>query len=648
MVATVVEPAEGRTKDQVAVIDVTGMIVNSRVPGLLSDGENPVSVFHEQLRHAAKSKYVKAIVLRLNTPGGAVAASDMMYREMLDFKKQTGKPVVVVMMDVAASGGYYIACAGDYLIAYPSTVTASIGVIFQTLSLKPALSSIGIQAEAITSGPNKDAGSPLSELTDGHRAVYREMVDTFYADFTGIVRAARPGITDSDFEEVTDGRVVTGRRAFEVGLVDALGGLDDGFAKAKALAGIRDASLIRYDRPLNYVGSPYASTDGPVAGTRGTQVNLLQLNLDGKLGGLGPSCFYYTLDIECPSCGEMLELDAGFAGGVCRCSNCGTLMTVPSDAGKAESLIKPSSSASVGSGGMSSMGVPDPKAERSRGSKSKRGGSKKNRSGDKGRTSSTIEAGEYRTASGKVVRVDQTTRVPMAEGKRKKVRAATATVFFSIVALLVVGAVIGIIAIMGGPGDPGGANNAASFDPAANPYTLDIANVMGVPVSDRTVVVIEASMYSAEWSQIVGDLLGEGLSHEAKGAQVALIGAGDSPVLFAGGAPSEVPFKAGEVSAWLKKMPTTGEGDVAAAIKKALEWAPKTLILIHGYTELSSIEAWDALVKDQEGLKIHTVHIGDNSPELEGWANEYGGEGAVWSIAEIEALKELAAETEDE
>ena len=294
MVTTVVEPAKSRTRDRVAVIDVTGMILNARIPGLLSEGENPVSVFHEQLEKAAKDKHCKAIILRLNTPGGAVAASDMMYRDVLAFKEQTGKPVVVVMMDVAASGGYYLACAGDHIIAYPSTVTASIGVIFQTVSLKPALSSIGIKAEAITSGPNKDAGSPLSELTDGHRAVYREMVDTFYADFTGVVRDARPGISESDFKEVTDGRVVTGRRALEVGLVDALGDLDDGFAKAKQMAGVKDASLVRYHRPLSYVGSPYADAGDRQPQANTTQVNLLQLNLDGSFGESASGCFYYV------------------------------------------------------------------------------------------------------------------------------------------------------------------------------------------------------------------------------------------------------------------------------------------------------------------------------------------------------------------
>ncbi len=296
MKATVIEPAEGRTRNRVAVIDVTGLIMNARTPGLLSEGENPVSRFREALDIAADDKHVKAVILRLNTPGGAVTASDAMYRDVLAFKESTGKPVVVMMMDVAASGGYYLACAGDHIVAYPSTVTASIGVIIQTVSLQPALSSIGIQTEAITSGPNKDAGSPLSAMTGGHRAVMQDMVDEFYASFTRIVRDARPGISEEDFKEVTDGRIVSGERAYAVGLVDELGDLDDAFAKSKQLADIKDASMIRYHRPLEYVGSVYASGQpaGPRTQAEASQINLIQLNLDGSLGTLPNPGFYYV------------------------------------------------------------------------------------------------------------------------------------------------------------------------------------------------------------------------------------------------------------------------------------------------------------------------------------------------------------------
>lgn len=348
-----------------------------------------------------------------------------------------------------------------------------------------------------------------------------------------------------------------------------------------------------------------------------------------------------TLDIECPSCGEMLELDAGFAGGVCRCSNCGTLMTVPSDAGQAESLTRPTSSASVGAGGLSSMGVPDPGATRSRTSRSKKGKTKKGRP-----LSATIEAGEYRTASGKVIRVDESTRVPMAESKKKQIRMATTIVFFSIVAAVVAVAVVGIIAITGGPGGPGGGSGDTAYDPAANPYTLEFANVMGLPITDRTVVIVEATEYSDEWKKAAGEMVGAGLSQKPKDGEVTLIGAGTAPIKFAGGSFQEMPMPAGKVRDWFGKLPADGQGDVVAAISEGLALDPQTIIVMHGYTEMSSIEAWDALVKDRDGLKIHIVHLGNSSPELEGWAGERGGEAVVLSVDQIEYLKEAAAEEE--
>ncbi|MFI4861961.1 MAG: signal peptide peptidase SppA [Phycisphaerales bacterium JB063] len=299
--STIVQEADGWTRDRVVVIDVTGMIMNAKTPGLLSAGENPVSTFREELDAAAADRRVKAIIVRLNTPGGAVTASDAMYRDVLRFKEQTGKPVVVLMMDVAASGGYYLACAGDEIVAYPTTVTGSIGVIIQTVSLQPALSRIGISTEALTSGPNKDAGSPFGEMTEEHRAVLQGLVDEFYTRFTQVVRESRPSIPADRFDEVTDGRVVSGDRALEVGLVDHLGDLDDAFGRAKALAGIDDANLVVFHRALDYVGSPYASTPGGLPQAGGSQINLLQLNLDGTLGGLAsPSGFYYLWRPDVP------------------------------------------------------------------------------------------------------------------------------------------------------------------------------------------------------------------------------------------------------------------------------------------------------------------------------------------------------------
>lgn len=271
LTSTTVRSERGAGLSKVAIVDVSGMLMNASRPGLLREGENPVSLLQEKLDAAAGDGSVRAIILRLNTPGGTVTASDVMYREVLRFKERTGKPVVVLMMDVAASGGYYLACAGDHLVAYPTTVTGSIGVIVQTVSVKQGLSWIGISTEAITSGPNKEAGSPLSELKDEHRAILRGLVDDFYGRFTQVVREHRPGLDADRFATLTDGRVFSGLQAAEAGLVDQVGDLDDAFAKAKSLAGLSAADLILYHRPLSYVGSPYAAA--PPINT-GTQINL--------------------------------------------------------------------------------------------------------------------------------------------------------------------------------------------------------------------------------------------------------------------------------------------------------------------------------------------------------------------------------------
>lgn len=286
--------------DRIAIVDVTGMIINGDRPAILQQGENPVGLLHEQLEKAAKDDRVKAVILRLNTPGGTVTASDAMYREVMRFKEKSKKPVVALMMDIATSGGYYTACSADRIVAYPSTVTGSIGVIIQTISLQPALGNIGIQAEAITSGKNKDAGSLLGKMTDEHRAVLRGLVDDFYQNFLAVVRKARPMIPEARFAEVTDGRVLSGRDALDAGLVDELGDLYSAFDRAKQMAGITEADLVVYHRPLHYVGSPYAVAPGPApqAGGAGglagggAQVNLLQLNFpEGFVEG--SAGFYY-------------------------------------------------------------------------------------------------------------------------------------------------------------------------------------------------------------------------------------------------------------------------------------------------------------------------------------------------------------------
>ncbi len=291
---TVLADHRASASNKIAQIDVTGVIMDANMPGLLTPGENPVARFTEALQLAEHDPRVKAVVIRINSPGGAVTASDVMYREILRFKLRSGKPVVISMADVAASGGMYIACAGDEIIAMPSTVTGSIGVIMQTINFSEGMKKIGIRADAITSGPNKAAGSPFEPMSAEHRELFQNLVNEFYGTFRSIVTTHRPAVSESDIDWITDGRVITGARAFEVGLVDRLGDLHDAFDAAKRRAGLTSARLVKYHRPLEHVASPYANAPG-LTHSSATQINLLQVNMAAGMSAT-PTNFFYLWD----------------------------------------------------------------------------------------------------------------------------------------------------------------------------------------------------------------------------------------------------------------------------------------------------------------------------------------------------------------
>ena len=290
---TTVVKAKSWTSNRVAIIDISGMIMNSQEASLFGAGDHPVSKLHESLERAAEDHRVKAIILRIDSPGGTVTASDMMYREVLRFKKESKKPVIVMMMGVAASGGYYLACAGDEILAYPTTVTGSIGVIMQTLNVNDALSNWGIKTDAIKSGKNKDAGSPFSKSSDAQRQTLQKIVDTFYGRFTALVKESRKGkIKPHNFKMVTDGRVFSGDDALALGLVDQLGDIYTAFNTAKKHANINDAYLVVYHRGNGYIGSVYSKSNATTPTNTlnsGTQINIQNLGLSNQSGG----SFYY-------------------------------------------------------------------------------------------------------------------------------------------------------------------------------------------------------------------------------------------------------------------------------------------------------------------------------------------------------------------
>jgi protease-4 len=253
----IVDARHWSCRHKVAIIDVCGMILNARGSSLFGSGENPMSLFRERLDAAADDPHVKAVVLRINSPGGAVTASDIMYQEVLKFRRDTGKPVIACMMDVAASGAYYLAMGCDKVYAHPTTVTGSIGVIMSLYNAAGLFTKLGVTSEPIKSGPNKDIGNPGRPMTEEERAILQGLVDSFYGQFVHVVMEGRH-MPEEQVRTLADGRVYAGVEAKKLGLVDEIGYLEDAIHAAMDLACIKDATIIAYDRGDGYRGSIYA------------------------------------------------------------------------------------------------------------------------------------------------------------------------------------------------------------------------------------------------------------------------------------------------------------------------------------------------------------------------------------------------------
>jgi len=214
--------------DRIAVVKLSGVIVNPL----------PVVRKIERLR---RDKSVKALVLRVDSPGGSVGASQEIYRALERFKGE-GKPVVVSMGNVAASGGYYVAVPADFIYANPGTITGSIGVIIQHVAYNELMEKIGIKATSIKTGKFKDTLNPFRELTPEEKKYLKETITEAYEQFlSAILKYRKDRIREDKLREVADGRVLTGRKALELGLVDGIGGLQDAIDKARELAGIPTA-----------------------------------------------------------------------------------------------------------------------------------------------------------------------------------------------------------------------------------------------------------------------------------------------------------------------------------------------------------------------------------------------------------------------
>jgi protease-4 len=237
--------------------------------GEITDGAETI---HWLRQFGENTGGVKAIVIALNTPGGAVAPSQEICQEIERLRKDDGIKVVAAMGSMAASGGYYIASSCDEIVADPGTVTGSIGVIMETFEGQALLDKLGVKSEVVKSAEFKDAGSPFRAMSARDRAVFQGTVNDVYDQFVGDVASGRRGalaaamarrtglkaasFTDKEIKayvkSLADGRIYTGRQAYRLGLVDSLGGLEDAIAKAQDLAGLKSADVVTIREPRSF------------------------------------------------------------------------------------------------------------------------------------------------------------------------------------------------------------------------------------------------------------------------------------------------------------------------------------------------------------------------------------------------------------
>jgi protease-4 len=256
---------EGSGKAKILLTDISGFLSEEGQSPALVIGTSPQRVpllvrLREELKKAQDDPDVKALVMRINSSGGTVTASDIMFKELDMFKRKTKMPVVAVMMDVAASGGYYVALAADTIVAHPTSVTGSIGVIMLSLNAEGLMQKLGLSTAAFKSGERKDMGSPFRALTDEERKIFQSVIDGMHGQFVARVVEARKLPVDVA-RTIADGRVYTAQQALDLKLIDRVGYMDDVMQITRRAIGVDDARVIVYHRPSEYRATYYARNE---------------------------------------------------------------------------------------------------------------------------------------------------------------------------------------------------------------------------------------------------------------------------------------------------------------------------------------------------------------------------------------------------
>ena len=277
---------EGEGTKKILLLDISGTISEHEKWGGLLGNPSPsmVSMVRESLQKAEKDSDIAGIILRINSPGGTVTASDIIHHDIVEFKKRKKIPVLACIMSVGASGGYYVAAAADEIVAHPTAITGSIGVILMKFNVEGLMGKIGLEQQTVKSGDKKDIMSPFRKATPEEVNLAQEIIDQLYGRFLDVTMA-RPGnkLSRDELKKIADGRIYTAGQALEAKLIDRIGYLDDVIAGIRMTLGDEKAQVVSYYRPGSYKGSIYAD-----AGEKGSILEMF-----GGMDAFSESSFMY-------------------------------------------------------------------------------------------------------------------------------------------------------------------------------------------------------------------------------------------------------------------------------------------------------------------------------------------------------------------
>lgn len=280
---------QGTEKGKVLLISVKGNISDDVKKEFLRTRPSMVQEIVSQLRMAEKDRQIRALVIKIDSPGGSATASDILYHEILAFKQRTDTKVVVAMMDVAASGGYYVALPADYILAHPTTITGSVGVVFMQTKVAGLMKKIGVEVDVSKSGEKKDMGSPFRPSSKEEQIIIQGLTDKLGQRFLNLVAHHR-NLDKKRLKKIASARVYLADEALRVGLVDKIGYLSEALAEAKKLAGLSSNSKVVVYRRAQYPNDNLYNTS--VSHSSGQGVSLINIDIPASMTALRTG-FYY-------------------------------------------------------------------------------------------------------------------------------------------------------------------------------------------------------------------------------------------------------------------------------------------------------------------------------------------------------------------